>query len=65
MSDLLDLDGNEDAFDSSVSAVTDKHPRYKKHIDRVCDDIRDLKVSKKLPALFVYSVKDELYKIFF
>ena len=65
MSAVLDLDTNEDAFDTSVSAITEKNPRYKKHIGRVCDEIRELKVSKKVPVVFLYSVKDEMYKIFF
>ena len=65
MSALLDLDANENAFDISVSAITDKNPRYKKYIGRVCDEIRELRVSKKVPVVFVYSVKDEMFKIFF
>ena len=65
MSELLDLDANDAAFNSSVAAVTEKHARYKKYIDRVCDDIRELKITKKQPVLFVYSVKDEFYRIFF
>ena len=65
MAAMLDLDSNEDAFDASVATIADKNPRYKKYIGRVCDDIRDLKVSKKVPVVFVYSVKDEMFKIFF
>ena len=65
MSALLDLDANEDAFDASVATIADKNPRYKKYIGRVCDDIRDLKVSKKVPIVIVYSVKDEMFKMFF
>ena len=65
MSALLDLDANEDAFDASVATIVDKNPRYKKYIGRVCDDIRELKVSKKVPIVIVYSVKDEMFKMFF
>ena len=65
MSALLDLDANEDAFDASVATIADKNPRYKKYIGRVCDDIRELKVSKKVPIVIVYSVKDEMLKMFF
>lgn len=65
MSALLDLDANEDAFDASVATIADKNPRYKKYIGRVCDDIRELKVSKKVPIVIVYSVKDEMFKMFF
>ena len=65
VSALLDLDANEDAFDASVATIADKNPRYKKYIGRVCDDIRELKVSKKVPIVIVYSVKDEMFKIFF
>ncbi|XP_031551320.1 eIF-2-alpha kinase GCN2-like [Actinia tenebrosa] len=65
MAASLDLEGSEDAFDSSVSSVTDKHSRYAKAISRVADEIRELKVAKKLPIIFVYSVKDEIYRIFF
>lgn len=65
MSALLDLDANEDAFDASVATIADKNPRYKKYIGRLCDDIRELKVSKKVPIVIVYSVKDEMFKMFF
>ena len=64
MSALLDLDANEDAFDASVATIAEKNSRYKKYIGRVCDDIRELKVSKKVPIVFVYSVKDEMFKMF-
>ena len=65
MSALFDLDVNEDAFDASVATIADKNPRYKKYIGRVCDNIRELKVSKKVPIVIVYSVKDEMFKMFF
>ena len=65
MSALLDLDVNEDAFDASVATIADKNPRYKKYIGRVCDNIRELKVYKKVPIVIVYSVKDEMFKMFF
>lgn len=65
MSALLHVDANEDAFDASVATIADKNPRYKKYIGRVCDDIRELKVSKKVPIVIVYSVKDEMFKMFF
>ena len=65
ISAILDLDANKDAFDSSVATISDKNPRYKKYIGRLCDEIRDLKVYKKVPMIFVYSVKDEIFKMFF
>ena len=65
MAAILDLDSNEDAFDASVAAIADKNPRYKKYLGRVCDDIREFKVSKKVPMVFVYSVRDEMFQIFF
>ena len=65
MSAVLDLDANEDVFDASVATIADKNPRYKKYLGRVCDDIRELKVSKKVPIVVVYSVKDEMFKMFF
>ena len=65
MSGMLELDAGQDAFDASVATIADKNPRYKKYLGRVCDDIRDLKVTKKVPVVFVYSVKDEMFKTFF
>lgn len=62
---MLDLDFNEDVFDVSVVIIVDKNLCYKKYIGCVCDDIRDLKVFKKVLVVFVYSVKDEMFKIFF
>ena len=61
---FLDLDGNEDAFDASVENIAVMNFRHKKYIRRVCDDIRELKVSKKAPIVTVYSVKDETFKMF-
>ena len=61
---FLDFDTNEDAFDASVQTIADKHPRYKEYIGRVCYDIRGLKVSKKVPVVIVYSLKDETFKMF-
>ncbi|XP_048580135.1 eIF-2-alpha kinase GCN2-like isoform X3 [Nematostella vectensis] len=63
MSSLLELEETE--FGKSVSAVIEKHPRYSKPVRRVCDDIWEMKTANKLPFLFVYSVKDEVYRIFF
>ena len=40
-------------------------PRVTRNTLVFCDDIRDLRVSKKEPVVFVYSVKDEMLKIFF
>ena len=65
MSAMLDLDASQDAFDASVATIADRTPRYKKYLERVCNDIRDLKVSKKEPVVFVYGVKDEVVEIFF
>ena len=65
MASLLELDGSEEAFETSVVRITDKYPRYRKHIGRVCDGVRELKVDKKMPMVFVYSVKDDTYKAFF
>ena len=65
MSAMLDLDASQDAFDASVATIADKTPRYKKYLGRVCNDIRDLKASKKEPVVFVCSVKDEVVEIFF
>lgn len=61
---FLDLDANEDGFDASVQTIADKNPRYKEYIGRVCYAIRELKVSKKVPVVIVYSVKDETFKMF-
>ena len=61
---FLDFDAYEDAFDASVQTIADKNPSYNKYIVRLCDDIRELKVFKKVPVVIVYSVKDETFKMF-
>ncbi|XP_074628735.1 eIF-2-alpha kinase GCN2-like [Acropora palmata] len=65
MSAILDLDANKDAFDASVATIEDKSPRHRRYIERVCEEIRELKVIKKVPMVFVYSVKDDIFKTFF
>ena len=65
MSAMLDLIASRDALDACFATIADKTPRYKKYLERVCDDIRNLKVSKKEPVVFVCGVKDEMFKISF
>ena len=65
MSAVLDLDANKDAFNASVATIEDKSPRHRRYIGRVCEEIRELKVTKKVPMVFVYSVKDDIVKTFF
>lgn len=65
MSAILDLDANKDAFDASVATIECKSPRHRRYIERVCEEIRELKVIKKVPMVFVYSVKDDIFKTFF
>lgn len=64
MAASLDLGDNEEVFDRSLAAVTSKHSRYAKAITRLSDELRELKIVKKLPLIFVFSVKDEVYRIF-
>ena len=61
---FLDFDAYEDTFDASVQTIADKNPSYKKYIVQLCDDIRELKVFKKVPFVIVYSVKDKTFKMF-
>lgn len=64
MAAALDLGDSEDAFDRSITSVTSKHTRYAKAIIRLGNELRELKITKKLPIIFVFSVKDEVYRIF-
>lgn len=62
---IFDFDVNKDVFDFSVVIILDKNFCYKKYIGCLCDEIRDFKVYKKVFMIFVYSVKDEIFKMFF
>lgn len=64
MAAALDLGESEDDFDRSVAAVTSQHSRYARAVTRLSDELRELKITKKLPIIFVFSVKDEVYRIF-
>ena len=66
MASQLELDGNYDCYEASIARLTENNPtKWKKYITRVCDNVRELIQDKKMPMVFVYSVKDETYKAFY
>ncbi|XP_071450666.1 eIF-2-alpha kinase GCN2 isoform X2 [Hetaerina americana] len=60
---LLDVDGDEKAFEASVSLIVEKLPRHRKYLTRLCDEVHDLKFEKNCSVIVLYSLNDNVYKM--
>ncbi|KAL3874664.1 hypothetical protein ACJMK2_037645 [Sinanodonta woodiana] len=60
---FLDLDGDEDSFESSIGAIAEKLPRYRKYLSHITDHIYQLKFEKKCNCIVLYGMKDEGVKL--
>ncbi|XP_012285402.1 eIF-2-alpha kinase GCN2 [Orussus abietinus] len=61
---FLDIDEEELLFEKSIQLIIDKHPRHKKYIKQICDEMREVRNEKLHPALVIYSLVDNKYKIY-
>ncbi|XP_063231098.1 eIF-2-alpha kinase GCN2 isoform X2 [Bacillus rossius redtenbacheri] len=59
----LDLDADTTDFQKSIGLIIERHPRHKKYLSRVCDEIQDLCCQKARPVLVLYSREDNIFKI--
>ncbi|XP_049955903.1 eIF-2-alpha kinase GCN2 [Schistocerca serialis cubense] len=50
-------------FQQSVTAVIEKHPRHKKYIIRICEEIMDLRSGKNSPVIVLYSVEENVIRM--
>jgi len=58
-----DLDiTDKDQFNKSVSEILDRHPRQKKTLKGICDEIYELIFIRNSEITVIYSLLDNFYK---
>nr|XP_004660829.2 eIF-2-alpha kinase GCN2 [Jaculus jaculus] len=60
----LEWDADEQAFNTSVNQLLPRLPKQR-YLRVVCDEIYNIKVEKKVSVLFLYSYRDDYYRILF
>ncbi|XP_006831844.1 PREDICTED: eukaryotic translation initiation factor 2-alpha kinase 4 [Chrysochloris asiatica] len=60
----LEWDADEQAFNTSVKQLLSHLPKQR-YLKLVCDEIYNIKVEKKVSVLFLYSYRDDYYRILF
>ncbi len=63
ISGLIDLEGNVAAFDKSVAALQEKHPRHRKDLGDICDTIRALRQKRGCSVFALYSCEDHFFNL--
>ncbi|KAI4502781.1 hypothetical protein M0802_001825 [Mischocyttarus mexicanus] len=58
---FLEIDEEEQDFQKSIQIVIDKHPRHKKYIKLVCEEMREVRKEKLRPVVILYSLQDNHY----
>nr|CAH7725974.1 unnamed protein product [Callosobruchus chinensis] len=62
LASFLDFE-SEYNFQKSVEGVIERHPRHKKYLNDICDEIYKQKTSRTDPTLVLYSIFDYSYKV--
>ncbi|EGW04299.1 Eukaryotic translation initiation factor 2-alpha kinase 4 [Cricetulus griseus] len=57
-------DADEQAFNTTVKQLLSRLPKQR-YLKLVCDEIYNIKVEKKVSVLFLYSYRDDYYRILF
>ncbi|KAM6074579.1 eIF-2-alpha kinase GCN2 isoform 1-T1 [Chlamydotis macqueenii] len=61
----LEFDGDRQAFDATVRQLMSRWPKQRcSYLQAICDEIYTIKMEKRVPALILYSYRDE-YKVLF
>ncbi|XP_036039268.1 eIF-2-alpha kinase GCN2 isoform X2 [Onychomys torridus] len=60
----LEWDADEQAFNTTVKQLLSRLPKQR-YLRLVCDEIYNIKVEKKVSVLFLYSYRDDYYRILF
>ncbi|NXP47980.1 E2AK4 kinase, partial [Heliornis fulica] len=61
----LEFDGDRQAFDAAVRQLMSRWPKQRcSYLQAICDEIYTIKMEKRVPALILYSYRDE-YKVLF
>ncbi|XP_059478239.1 eIF-2-alpha kinase GCN2 isoform X2 [Neocloeon triangulifer] len=61
----LEINGSEDEFNASISAVVEKYGKHRKYLAQVCDKLFEIKFEKKLYGIVLYSLADNVYRTLF
>uniref|UniRef100_A0A8C3CS13 eIF-2-alpha kinase GCN2 n=1 Tax=Cairina moschata TaxID=8855 RepID=A0A8C3CS13_CAIMO len=63
--EILAFDGDRQAFDATVRQLMSRWPKQRcSYLQAICDEIYSIKMEKRVPALILYSYRDE-YKVLF
>nr|XP_035966581.1 eIF-2-alpha kinase GCN2 isoform X4 [Halichoerus grypus] len=60
----LEWDADAQAFNTTVKQLLSRLPKQR-YLKLVCDEIYNIKVEKKVSVLFLYSYRDDYYRILF
>lgn len=60
----LEWEADEQAFNTTVKQLLSRLPKQR-YLKLVCDEIYNIKVEKKVSVLFLYSYRDDYYRILF
>ncbi|XP_029040075.2 eIF-2-alpha kinase GCN2 isoform X2 [Osmia bicornis bicornis] len=58
---FLEIDEKEHDFLKSVQLIIEKHPKHKKYIMEICEEMQEARKEKQRPALILYSLMDNQY----
>ncbi|KAI4482571.1 hypothetical protein M0804_008424 [Polistes exclamans] len=58
---FLEIDEEEQDFQKSIQIVIDKHPRHKKYIQLICEEMREIRKEKLRPVVILYSLQENRY----
>ncbi|CAH1116543.1 unnamed protein product [Phaedon cochleariae] len=50
-------------FQKSVETVIERHPRHKKYLNEICDELYEQKTVRKNPTIVLFSLSDCFYKV--
>ncbi|KAL5008543.1 hypothetical protein ScPMuIL_014124 [Solemya velum] len=59
----LDLDGDENSFETSVSAVMEKLLRHRKYLSKVVEHLFQLRFEKRCVFILLYGLKDDSIRL--
>ncbi|GLV39622.1 Gcn2 [Carabus blaptoides fortunei] len=62
LASYLDTESDE-TVQKSMNAVIEKHPRHKKYLVQICDEILDYTSGKSRPIIVVYSLPDTMFRL--
>ncbi|XP_050579843.1 eIF-2-alpha kinase GCN2 isoform X2 [Bombus affinis] len=58
---FLEIDEEDQDFLKSIQIIIDKHPRHKKYIKEICEEMQEVRKEKLRPVLILYSLINNQY----